>query len=717
MKVLSMGLVLALAACEAADATTQTTEGAQTSGTESASTTDARGAPVVLPRALHPAAAHGLVRLGAYALTASAQYRGLQVYRVDAPDRIALVRDLVTDVEPFGLRADKDRAYAPAGHDGVLVFDVSDPGRPTTLARLATQGVATDVAPFAAGGRRYLAVAESPQGLRIFDVTNARAAVDLGAVDPGGGSATAVLVQGSLAVLANAPRAEVSLSSLADPAHPRLLSTTSVGREAFALAMAGNVLYVALGFSGVSSFDVTDPAHPAAIAHADGAHGPCQFNCKDPFLGLTLDGDRLWVVAREARVQGFALDGRGGMVLANTIPVAGSALAIVPEGRNLFVGAEEGLVVFPRDATDGTPPTWFDRSGHGTVYSLARAHDGVTLYAAASVRGVKTFATVTPFAPLLLDRATTPGTRDEFDVRAAQVLAAPGTLFVGDGRAGLATFAAPRPRTLVERGSAPATDQIEAMQRAGDKLFVCDDNSGLSVFDVANLRAPRAIAHLSLDPPDMACVSLQLSGSLLYIGGGAALGVADVHDPAHPVLLGQTSTPERARFVALALAAGGRALLAVGTFDDPAGPQGRTTRLHVFDLADPVHPRAAFASAELGGTPLRDAIAVAVAGKVAYVAAKDAGIQVFDISAPLAPVRMHRIATPGAALGIVATRAALYVAQGEGGLGVVSLKGAPCHDRDDDGDDDHEHAVIVRDHQSGHDCDGDDDDDHDHDDH
>src|SRR5262249_19531386 len=154
-------------------------------------------------------------------------------------------------------------------------------------------------------------------------------------------------------------------------------------------------------------------------------------------------------------------------------------------------------------------------------------------------------------------------TRDEFDIRAAEVLAAPGAVFVGDGRAGLSIFDAARRRNPVEAASAPSHDQVEALERSGDTLFACHDNAGLFVYDVADLAAPVEIGHLELDPSGTECQSLRLSGNLLYIGGAKVLGTADVSDPAHPVLLGQTTTPDHADFASLALAGNGSALLAV----------------------------------------------------------------------------------------------------------------------------------------------------------
>jgi hypothetical protein len=659
-------------------------------------------APRVAPRPLRPAAAHGLVRAGAYLIAASAQYRGLQVYRVDAPDQIALVGDLLTDVEPIGLRASGDRAYAPAGFDGLLIFDISNPAGPRLIARAATPGSVTDVAPFAAGGRLYLALAEGPDGVRILDVTDPRQVVDLGALDPSAGAAGAdarsVFVAGDLLAVGNTPAFSFSLISVADPQHPALLSSTYMGFDGDAVVLDRGVLYVAQGFYGIQSFDVSDPAHPAKLMHVDGPHGPCGFSCQDPFLSLVLDGNRLWVPALYSGAPSYTLDGLGGMQLANVVPVAGSAQALVPGGDHVFVGAEEGLVVFPSDATAGTPPTWFDPHGHGLVRSLSVPANAV-LYAAASVRGLQTFALTNPLAPALVDVESTPATRVPVDIRAASVLAGPDSLYVGDGRVGLTAFDLAAPAHPVEGQSAPAHDHVGAMARGGvddGALFACHDNAGVYAYDVsgANATAPQEIGHLEFTPTHEACEALLLDGNRLYIGGHDHLGVADVTDPAHPTMLTQVAALDGGSFLALAkVRIVGRptapgtglgtltiALLAVTSAPDPMGFHGRTTRLTSFSLADPAHPSLAWSSPDLRGGPGADGLAVA--RDVAFVAAKDAGVYVFDVSAPLAPVLEGRFDTPGSAIGarLARGRGVLYLAQGEGGVAAVNLGRLPADD-------------------------------------
>lgn len=62
----------------------------------------------------------------------------------------------------------------------------------------------------------------------------------------------------------------VSVFDIADPIHPRLLSTTpNPGGTSGGMAADGDLLYVATGYAGLSIFDVTDPAAPMQIALFD----------------------------------------------------------------------------------------------------------------------------------------------------------------------------------------------------------------------------------------------------------------------------------------------------------------------------------------------------------------------------------------------------------------------------------------------------------------
>src|SRR2546426_5815546 len=73
------------------------------------------------------------------------------------------------------------------------------------------------------------------------------------------------------------------------------------------------------------------------------------------------------------------------------------------------------------------------------------------------------------------------------------------------------------------------------------------------------------------------------------------------------------------------------------------------------------------------GIPRGDALAVAVSGAHAYVAAGDGGLLVIDLTNPTAPVQVSSYLTSGEALAVVIAGNYAYVACGDAGLQVIDV--------------------------------------------
>lgn len=616
-------------------------------------------APKPEPRTLRPASIRGLAVVGSYALAASPGYRGLQIYDISDERAPSLVGELLTDHEPLSLVVAGDRAYAPAGFDGVMIFDVSNPAAPKLLGRGGTPGFAADVAPFTRGGRLDLAVADGVEGVRLLDVTDPAGVKDLGAIDPSGQGAAdvqAVDIQGDELAIADGQHG-MSIASIADLAHPVLLSSLTSVAPAVDVMLDAGVLYVSRGFYGIRSFDVTNPAAPTQIAEMFGPHGPCTESCVDDLVPLVRDGDSLFTAAGRTGAVRVQLDGVGGMALMASLPVGGQGYVAAPAGSALLVGTEGGLLSFDRAAPDGSAPLSSSDVGHGVVRAVAIVGDHA--YAAASTRGLQTFAITDGAPPTLIDRDDSPGASTA-DIAAFNALAAEGFVVLGDGRAGVTLYDTSDATNPIERGSVPAMDRIAGMDRVGSTVYACDDNAGLMIIDITSLAAPVLLARLPFVVGDQ-CLDVKARDGLLFVAGGTHLSVVDVSDPNNPTWKGEFVMPAGDSVGSLAFA--GSELLGTTSVADYEGTFGRSHRLQVFDLSDPAHPGLAWASDDLGG-----ASTVTVVGDVAFVAAGDLGIHVFDISDPFAPLFEGTIDTPGNSMSVASTASALYVAEGAGGL-------------------------------------------------
>lgn len=92
-------------------------------------------------------------------------------------------------------------------------------------------------------------------------------------------------------------------------------------------------------------------------------------------------------------------------------------------------------------------------------------------------------------------------------------------------------------------------------------------------------------------------------------------------------------------------------------------------RLVVVDISDPANPHPVGATAMLDDLVLD----VAVSGTVAYVAAGGAGLQVVDITNPLAPAVIGAWNSPGFTEGVAVSGSVAYLADGSYGLRVVDV--------------------------------------------
>ncbi len=206
-----------------------------------------------------------------------------------------------------------------------------------------------------------------------------------------------------------------------------------------------------------------------------------------------------------------------------------------------------------------------------------------------------------------------------------------------------------------------------AVEVAGDFVFVASGGFGLSVVDVTNLQAPVLVAQLATAG---SANDVRVAGSVAFVAEDVGLQLVDVSDPAHPARLGSLSYPEGEQ---VRLAVGGnRVYLADLNFG-----------LHVVDVTNPMRP-VEVGSLPLAGTPRAVSLGgtglggFGLTGSYAVVACGDGGVAVVDVSDPTAPVLVGTTPADQPRAGSVVVRGHYaFVAAGEegvyGGLHVVEL--------------------------------------------
>lgn len=626
--------------------------------------------PEPLPRALRPAQVNGLVLAGDTVITASAGYRGLQVYDVANPEKAALAGDLVTPFSPQRLVALGKRAYAPAGYAGVHIFDIADPKSPVLIGYGGTPGYALDVAPFEKDGRTFLAVAEMGDGVRILDATEPDDVNDLGTLDlgPGAKNAVAVRVEGERLAIGNGSRfVIIELSNPLSLGSQKLVTSFDVGRPVSDLILEKDRVFVARSRWGIASYDLSVPAAPILIDKEEDPDGECPLACIDDAQMLARDGSDLFVAFGRGGVVRFGVDGEGQLTPLTHYLVPANVRRVLVTGAHVLAGGDEGLVVFDRHG-DGSKPLWIDPNGHGVARAVV-VRDKIA-YATASLRGVQTFSLEDPEAPAMIDRDDTPASLVA-DVAAWGLSLREGSdvLAVGDGRAGLTLFDISNPNDPVLGGTVDTSDGVTRILQDGDVTYVCNGNAGIVAVDTTNVKAPKEIGQILFDDfqgPD-GCDDLVLAKEpgLLYVGRQRGVGVLDISDPTALAWKALVMLPSKDSIRALRRV--GAHLVALSSGFDYEGKNYYMSRLRVFDASDPLVPKLVWTSAEdVGG-----ASGLTIIGDKAFVAANSAGLHIYDLSNVTSPVLEGTVATPGSPLHVAEGQDLVYIAQGAGGVQAI----------------------------------------------
>ena len=246
-------------------------------------------------------------------------------------------------------------------------------------------------------------------------------------------------------------------------------------------------------------------------------------------------------------------------------------------------------------------------------------------------------------------------------------------------------------------GTAAAPGRCRTVAIQGSIAYVTAETAGLLVFDVSDRQAPKLLAEV---PTGHRAKGVVVDGSYAYVSDKTAgLLVFDVSDPAAPLLVGRTEAGGEA---SAAITMVGSSTICLGVlqkysgivlFDvsDPRAPRRRGT-LAAFDTAPSAmttvgqrvyatfinRPLAIFdvtpeeLPGPLGSFALADSASTMLTGRHYVYMAEASGIEIFDLSDPLAPVLASRV--PFAAARDCALRGNyLYVAAGPQGLRILDV--------------------------------------------
>ncbi|HXG46025.1 MAG TPA: hypothetical protein VNO52_00240, partial [Methylomirabilota bacterium] len=343
----------------------------------------------------------------------------------------------------------------------------------------------------------------------------------------------------------------------------------------------------------------------------------------------------------------------------------GAFFGVAIKGAYAYVACgERGVGVV--DLTNPDAPVLagaFDTTG----WAFAVFVDGDHLYVADGSRGLRILDIRNPLAPAPLD----PGDP------AAGVIEVAGNVqdvVVAGSKAYLAAASSfhvvdvTRKATPVLAGSYPLGHPHTALRVtvAGNLAYVATSTGGTVLFDVSQPESPSKLSGFAATGGwGATTLSVALRGNQAFVANGpGGLAVVQAGDPARPVV----ASNFRHWFEGRQMAAGTGLALVTGVEYWEGGTRS-TNGIRILDTSIPHQPRVVGRLDSVWDSYL----GAALAGQHAYVARGLAGVAVFSLTNPAAPILVGTNDTPGWATDVFVEGTNLFIADGMQGLRILDL--------------------------------------------
>jgi hypothetical protein len=558
---------------------------------------------------------------------------GLRLVVLDVSQPITLTE--VGSTTPFpqfveGVTISDTLAYAADGIAGLRIVDVSDPAAPVEVGAYDTPGYAEGVA--VAG--QYAYVADGHYGLRIVDVSNPADPAEVAYAYPLN-YVFDVAWDGQYAYLA-AAGAGLLVVDVSDPARPTEVGTYDTPGYAYGVDVVGDTVYVADGWQGLRVLDASDPQHVNEVG---------LYDTPGWAFDVTVMGSTAYVADAFGGLRVLDVFDPAHLVeLGDYEMPGGHAGRVVAVGDIAYVvDRDRGLQVIDVSV----PSTPAQIGTHSPlVYADAVGVAGNYAYVGAAYNGLRIVDISSPSHPVEVGAYDTQSYATSVAVEGSYAYVA--TMPGGPGD-GLHVVDISNPAHPSGVGHDPTlTGAFRDLVVTEDIAYVANE-LGLELISVTNPTDPTLIGYIDLFEPPNANAGVDVAGGVAYLASAwKGLDIVDVSDPSSPSHIGVYDTPGYAENVAVD---GGFAYVADGD------------GLQVVDVSDPSHP----VGLGLYDTP-GWAVGVAISGSVAYVADGGGGLIAVDVSNPLTPTLFAAFDTPGYAQEVAVVGDYICLADGHGGL-------------------------------------------------
>jgi hypothetical protein len=585
--------------------------------------------------------------------------------------------------------------YAYIGEGSALaVVNVSNPSEPAILGSIPLPSVLDGIA--VSGSYAYVADADS--GLQIVNISNPSAPAVQGYYDLPGGTASNVVIMGSDAYVADGSNG-LEIINVVNPSAPTLAAAVNTGGSAVDVATAvqnnGAFAYVMETVNGLQIVDVSTPTSPVLRGHLPMGTGRVVVQGTIAFVGNTyLTSINVSNPDAPAQLENETTDVCFDVAVSGNVAYACGYTAMdtidVSNPSNMKHLGTAGLVI------GGLTQTPEQVAVSGGLAFIALGQGGLAIV---NVSNPNTFMPIAgSYSPPAAPAYTVEG--------------AGSTAYVMDEYY-LQTFNLTNPSQPVESASlsTPGAGQgvyPQQFQVVNGIAYIAGQN-GLSIENISNSADPTLLA--TYKDPNVGFLSVEVLGGLAYIGGGYEGGVnnnapkfdiLNVSNPSSPTWDGSVTTSASGIWdqaiaidgsYAYVIEGGGnldvinvgnpKSPSLAGTVSTDAQPGsiaissdahylfvGEAGELEVYDVSTPSSPNRIGAYSLAGGARV---VGLSFAGGLVYVAASS-GVDVID---PSVPTNLNLVAsydTTGSTFGVSVAGSTVYVAGGDGGLEVLSLR-------------------------------------------
>ena len=426
-----------------------------------------------------------------------------------------------------GVKVVDTKAYAIGGFSGFNVVDVTDPANPIRLVAEDTvmaHGVA------ASGSRVYIA---DDQGLLIYDVSIPNRPTLLG-VHPG--KTYDVQLVGPLAYLATYPEG-LQIVDVSNPTMPVLVGKHKFRGSAREVCVVGTRAYLVDFTGGLEIVETAEPSAPVRLGGYDTLITPRQIEV-------------IGSVAYLSGHYGLQLQKMEAMDISNPSQPAprpqallGDALTIQLEGTRVYLGDAEAWlrIVDFTDPEHPVPLGSFNPAGLPFAPGFLADQrveririNGSRAYLANGKGGLQILDVSDPTRPTRVGGSPDYAFGSAVDVQVSGNIAYVAAGYVNTG-GGLDILDVSDPSTIVRLGNfmAPGTTRAltHGVQVIENLAYLADNVGGLQIVDVSDPRAPRLVGST---PSKGVPYSIQVVGTRAFLACRSGVEVMDVSDPAHP---------------------------------------------------------------------------------------------------------------------------------------------------------------------------------------